>query len=71
MGYGISPDDRLNSIQLENNYSLKSYNAGLSFKKKVSTFNVLTIAVSWVNQEYSPQKIGNQYQMGIAWLHRF
>ena len=71
MGYGISPDDRLNSIQIENNNRLNSYNAGVSFKKRVSNFNVLTIAVSWVNQEYLPQTIGNQYQMGIAWLHRF
>lgn len=71
MGYGISPDDRLNSIQIENNYRLNAYNAGLSFKKRVSNFNVLTFAVSWVNQEYLPQTIGNQYQMGIAWLHRF
>ena len=71
MGYGISPDDRLNSIQIENNFRLDSYNAGLSFKKKVSNFNVLTIAVSWVNQEYLPQTIGNQFQTGIAWLHRF
>ncbi len=71
VGYGISPDDRQNSIQLDNTIRLISYKAGLSFKKKVSKFNVMNIGVSWFNQEYLPQTKGNQYQISIGWLHRF
>jgi YaiO family outer membrane protein len=71
IGYGISPDDRQNSIQLDNTIRLISYKAGLSFKKKVSKFSVMNISLSWFNQEYLPQTKGNQYQISIGWLHRF
>ena len=70
-GYGISPDDRFNSIQLDNTIRLVSYKAGLSFKKKVSKFTVMSFSGSWFNQEYLPQTKGNQYQISIGWLHRF
>lgn len=70
-GYGISPDDRLNSIQLDNTIRLISYKAGISFKKKVSKFSVLSVAGSWFNQEYLPQTKGNQYQISLGWLYRF
>ncbi|GAC1441930.1 MAG: hypothetical protein NVSMB63_09860 [Sediminibacterium sp.] len=70
-GYGISPDDRLNSIQLDNSIRLVSYKAGLSFKKKLSRRNVINIGGSWINQEYLPQTKGNQYQISLGWLLRF
>lgn len=71
LGYGISPDDRLNSIQLDNSIRLLSYKAGVSFKKKISKLSVLSLDGSWINQEYLPQTKGNQYQISIGWLHRF
>ncbi len=71
VGYGISPDDRLNSIQLDNTIRLISYKAGLLYKKKISRFSVLTLDASWVNQEYLPNTNGNQYQFSIGWLYRF
>lgn len=70
-GYGISPDDRSNSIQLDDKIRLISYKAGLSFKKKIAKFSVLAIDGSWVNQEYLPQTKGNQYQFSLGWLLRF
>jgi YaiO family outer membrane protein len=70
-GYGLSPDDRFNSIQLDNPVKLTSYKAGLSFKKKISTFSVISIDGSWFNQEYLPNTKGNQYQFSLGWLHRF
>ncbi|MEO8171980.1 MAG: YaiO family outer membrane beta-barrel protein [Sediminibacterium sp.] len=70
-GYGISPDDRSNSIQLDDKIRLISYKAGLSFKKKISKFSVLAIDGSWVNQEYLPQTKGNQYQFSLGWILRF
>jgi len=70
-GYGISPDDRLNANQLDNSIRLTSYKAGITYKKKVSALNVLTVDLNWANQEYLPGTKGNQYQFGIGWLHRF
>ena len=71
LGYGISPDDRFNSIQINSKVRLVSYKAGLSFKKKITKFSVLSLAGSWFNQEYLPQTTGNQYQFSIGWLYRF
>ncbi len=71
LGYGISPDDRSNLVQLDGSVRLISYKAGLSFKKKVSRTNVLSFDFSWFNQEYLPQTKGNQYQISAGWLHRF
>ncbi len=71
LGYGISPDDRFNSVQLDDKVRLISYKAGLTFKKKVSRLSVINIDGSWYNQEYLPQTKGNQYQFSIGWLQRF
>ena len=71
VGYGISPDDRLNSIQLDSKVRLITYKAGLSFKKKIAKFSVIALDGSWYNQEYLPQTKGNQYQISIGWLQRF
>jgi len=71
VGYGISPDDRFNSIQIDSKERLVSYKAGLTFKKKVSKFNVISIDGTWFSQEYLPQTKGNQYQFSLGWLYRF
>ncbi len=71
LGYGISPDDRFNSILIDSKIKLVSYKAGLSFKRKVAKFSIISIDGSWLNQEYLPQTKGNQYQFSIGWLYRF
>ncbi len=71
LGYGITPDDRQNSIQLDNSIRLLSYRAGILFKKKIARFFVLTLDGAWLNQEYLPQTKGNQYQFSLGWLYRF
>jgi len=71
LGYGISPDDRLNSIQLDGSIRLVSYKVGVTYKKKVSNNNVISLDGTWFNQEYRPQEKGNQYQISLGWLRRF
>jgi len=70
-GYGISPDDRLNSILLDSKIRLLTYKVGASYRKKISRLNVLSADITWYNQEYLPGSYGNQYQLSIGWLHRF
>jgi YaiO family outer membrane protein len=70
-GYGISPDDRFNAIQLDSKVKLVSYKAGLSFKKKISRLSVIAVDGTWFNQEYLPNTKGNQYQISLGWLQRF
>jgi YaiO family outer membrane protein len=70
-GYGISPDDRNNVIQLDSKTRLLSYNLSAYFKKKIKRRNVFSASAGWVNQEYLPATRGNQFQTGIAWQYRF
>jgi YaiO family outer membrane protein len=70
-GYGISPDDRYNAIQLDNKTRLTSYSSGLQYKQKFFHREVLSVSLGWLNQEYLPGIKGNQFQSGIAWQHRF
>lgn len=71
LGYGISPDDRYNSIQLDESVRLISYKAGASFKKKIGESSVISADANWFNQEYLPDTKGNQYQISLGWLLRF
>lgn len=71
IGYGLSPDDRQNAIQLDNPVKLTTYKAGASFRKKIGGLNVLSADASWYNQEYLPGTKGNQYQLSLGWIFRF
>jgi YaiO family outer membrane protein len=70
-GYGISPDDRYNVIQLDTKTRLTSYNLGFLVKKKIGHRYVLSASGNWLSQEYLPRITGNQYQAGLAMLYRF
>jgi YaiO family outer membrane protein len=71
-GYGISPDDRQNTVlYADSGYQFKSYKIGVDFKKKIFRLNILSAGFGWFNQEYLPHTQGNQYQFSIGWLHRF
>jgi len=70
-GYGLSPDDRYNVIQLGERAKLTSYNLGIFFKRKLWHRNVLSASANWLNQEYLSHINGNQFQAGLAWQFRF
>jgi YaiO family outer membrane protein len=69
-GYGISPDDRYNNIQI-NTALLSSYRLGLFYKKRVNVHNNFTADLGWFNQEYLPGTKGNQYLISAGWQFRF
>ncbi len=69
-GYGISPDDRYNNIQL-NGTPLDSYKLGGVYKKKINAHNLLSVDLTYFNQEYLPDTKGNQYTVSVGWQFRF
>lgn len=71
IGYGISPDDRPLSYQLNSNTPLTSYRGGLEYRKAIKTFNIIGVSASILNQEYLPGIKGNQFQAGIVYQRRF
>lgn len=70
LGYGISPDDQYNSIQI-NTTIYNSYKLGLDYKKKINPHNVMNLSLAWFNQEYLPGVKGNQYLISAGWQFRF
>ncbi len=71
IGYGISPDDRANNIQLNTPERLGSYKMGLFYKRKISKFDVFSISQGLAVTEYLPGTHGNEFQFGIGVTHRF
>lgn len=70
LGYGISPDDQYNSIQI-NTTLYNSYKLGLDYKKKINSHNVFNMSLAWFNQEYLLGVKGNQYLASAGWQFRF
>ena len=70
LGYGISPDDKYNSIQI-NTTLYNSYKLGFDYKKKLNPHNIFNLSLAWFNQEYQPGVKGNQYLVSVGWQFRF
>ncbi len=68
---GISPDDRINNIQLGNKNKLKSNGISAGFYKTIHKLNIISITAGWMNQEYLASTFGNQYNFGLAYQKRF
>ncbi len=70
-GAGVSPDDRQTNVQLNTDYRLKSYRGELTARKAIRKLNVLVLNASIMNQEYLPNTVGNQIQVGLGYIRRF
>lgn len=71
IGAGISPDDRRINVQLDNSYKLRTYTAELTVRHSIRKLNIITFSASVLNQEYLPNTIGNQIQVGLGYIRRF
>jgi YaiO family outer membrane protein len=75
-GTGLSPDESTNSVligqQTESSlYKLKSNNINLGLVHSFKTFNVVSLNLSWLNQEYRRSTFGNQTTAAISYQRRF
>nr|WP_294900580.1 YaiO family outer membrane beta-barrel protein [uncultured Pedobacter sp.] len=73
IGTGISPDDQRNNVQLGagNPYKLKSKNASFGYYKSIKQTNLISLNLSYENQEYLPKTRGNQFAVGLGLSKRF
>lgn len=71
IGGGISPDDRKINIQINDPYKLRTYSGELTIQHAIRRLNIIVVNISLVNQEYRPQTIGNQIQIGMGYTRRF
>lgn len=70
-GAGLSPDDGRVNIQLDNNYTLRTYRGELVFRYAIKRLNIIRANISILNQEYRKGTVGNQIQVGIGYIRRF
>lgn len=72
LGYGLTPDDRVRELLLEN-VKMKNYNMKLSIQKLFSRNNIFSFNTGIVRGEYfqSGKKIGNNIFAGISYQKIF
>lgn len=70
-GTGISPDETVNNIQLNNLYKLRSYRVSADYRKTFNRLNTFSAGFSWLQQEYFPKVQGNQYDFSIGYQRKF
>ncbi len=71
LGTGISPDDRSNNVQLNDNYNLISDKVFAVYNHAIKRLHVIFATVTLINQEYLPKTRGNQVDFGIGYQKRF
>ena len=76
-GTGLSPDESSNLVLIggltdaANSYRLKSNNLNLGFVHTIKTFNIVSLNVSWLNQEFRENTFGNQSTISLNYQRRF
>ncbi len=70
-GRGISPDDRILAVQLNNSYKLISSRIGAGYKFTVGKLNIFNFSATFENVEYLPKTTGNQLTLSAGYQRRF
>lgn len=68
---GIGEDGRPASMLVSELYRLKSNNLTLGFSHSFKALNILSLSLSWVNQEYRKDTFGNQTTAALSYQRRF
>lgn len=68
-GTGISPDDRSQINNVIN--QLKTVRAGIDYSRNISKKTSIGLGLSWLNEEYATDKIGNQIGASFSFQKRF
>jgi YaiO family outer membrane protein len=71
VGTGISADDPINNIQLNNNYNLKSGKISIGYRQSFQKLNVIFFDATYILQEYRPKTTGQQITVGLGYKRRF
>lgn len=71
IGYGISPDDRTQAIQLNNNYKLLTHRISGGYRFTHKKLNVFLINLGYSRVEYLPKTKDDQITAGIGYQRRF
>jgi len=71
LGYGLSPDERAYANLLNEKFQIVTYRADLDFRHSIRRLNIITLKLSFINQEYLPGIKDNQILIGAGYTRRF
>lgn len=71
LGRGLSPDDRLQAVRLNNTYRLQTLRAGAGYRFALAGRHLFSINASFENTEFRPETKGNQLNVSAGYQLRF
>ncbi|KVV15125.1 YaiO family outer membrane beta-barrel protein [Flavobacterium sp. TAB 87] len=71
IGTGISPEDYRSNLLENYTYKLKTFKMGAEYNFSIKKVNIFSVGAMYFNQEYQPQKKGNQYDLSLGYSRRF
>ncbi|GAB0157914.1 hypothetical protein CHRYSEOSP005_32070 [Chryseobacterium sp. Alg-005] len=70
-GTGISPEEHRNNLLENENFKLKTFKIGAEYNFSIQKMNLFSLSAIYYNQEYLPNKKGNQFDVLIGYTKRF
>jgi len=71
IGRGISPEDYNNNLLGSTTYKLKSFKLGVDYNFSVKDVNVFSVGGNYYNQEFQPNRKGNQFDLNVSYSRKF
>lgn len=71
IGRGISPEDYNNNLLGTTTYKLKSFKLGLDYNFSVKDVNIFSVGGNYFNQEFQPNRKGNQFDFNVSYSRKF
>lgn len=71
IGTGISPESYFSNLLESDIYKLKTFKIGGEYNFAIKNTNLFSISAMYYNQEYLPNKKGNQYDLSVGYTKKF
>lgn len=71
IGTGISPEEVINNLLINDTYKLKTYKIGADYNFTINKTNAFSVSATYYNQEFKPNQKGSQYDFSIGYSKTF
>ncbi|MDM8161854.1 YaiO family outer membrane beta-barrel protein [Labilibaculum sp. K2S] len=71
VGYGLSPDDAGSAQSFASDYRLRSVQFSAGYRKSITKFDVISLSMSVINQEFRKDTFGNRINTSVTYIRKF
>ncbi|RKS97530.1 YaiO family outer membrane beta-barrel protein [Chryseobacterium defluvii] len=71
VGTGISPEEYRNNLLENESFKLKTFKIGAEYNFSIQKTNLFSVSTVYYNQEYLPNKKGNQFDLLVGYTKKF